>query len=500
MTTERRLSGFASLWRGPRFSVRTRITVSIGLLTALALTVAGVAVYALEAGRVRAATSASTEQEVAEFRQLQQGTDPATGRPFTDPNRLVELFLERNVPDDDEMLVAYDGVEPVAVSGVRGEGLLDDPRYRRAVGDLLDSGGSQTVSRTSHGNLQLTVVPVRNRSTSAALVIVRFLDRTEAALRETLRTYAVVAALALLLITAVAATQSGRLLAPLRALRRTAEEISATDLTRRIPEEDLSRRDDLFDLARTVNGMLDRLEAGFDAQRRFLDDVGHELRTPLTVIAGHLELMDPARPAEVADTRALALEETDRMARLVGDLILLAKSRRPDFLDLRPVNLSELTASIVAKARALGRRDWQVDAAGTGKVVVDAQRLTQAMLALADNAVKHTRDGDEVRLGSSYDGAVVRLWVSDTGAGVPAEDRELIFDRFGRSRRAPDDEGFGLGLSIVRAIAAAHGGRATVREARPGQTPPGALFEVEVPAGPPASSPDNPQDPAGKDR
>jgi two-component system, OmpR family, sensor kinase len=190
-------------------------------------------------------------------------------------------------------------------------------------------------------------------------------------------------------------------------------------------------------------------------------------------------------PGEVAETRALLLDEVDRMARLVGDLILLAKSDRPDFITLAPVGLGGLTADLLAKARGLGDRDWVLDATAEGPdgdpsgdtVLVDEQRVTQAVLQLADNAVKHTCPGDVVAIGSSYDGDVVRLWVRDTGPGVPVAHRAQVFERFGRSLVAPGDEGFGLGLSIVRAIAVAHGGAVTVEDA----VPAGAKFVITLP-------------------
>jgi signal transduction histidine kinase len=115
--------------------------------------------------------------------------------------------------------------------------------------------------------------------------------------------------------------------------------------------------------------MLDRLEAAFVGQREFLDDAGHELKTPLTVLRGHLELLDPDDPEEVAATRELLLDEIDRMSRLVGDLIVLAKSDRPDFLRTRPVDLSTLTTDLLTKARGLGPREWVLDGTGDGKVL-----------------------------------------------------------------------------------------------------------------------------------
>ncbi len=199
--------------------------------------------------------------------------------------------------------------------------------------------------------------------------------------------------------------------------------------------------------------MLERLDSGFTAQRQFLDDAGHELKTPLTVLRGHLELLDYNDPIELVETRDLLLDEVDRMSRLVGDLILLAKTRRPDFLVLVDVDLDHLTRALLAKARALGERDWQLDATGRARAVLDEQKLTQAVLQLADNAVKHTDPGDTIAIGSARERGRIRLWVRDTGDGIAPADREAVLERFGRSRVRPGDAGFGLGLSIVRAIA-----------------------------------------------
>src|SRR5690606_7559655 len=107
------------------------------------------------------------------------------------------------------------------------------------------------------------------------------------------------------------------------------------------------------DLSRTFNAMLDRLQRSFDTQRRLLDDVSHELRTPITIVRGHLELLDPSGPADVADTRDLAIDELDRMNVLVDDIALLVKTSRPDFLQSAPVDVAELTELVLAKARAL---------------------------------------------------------------------------------------------------------------------------------------------------
>ena len=455
-------------------SVRTRITATVALLVALTLAGAGLIVYAIEVDRIEEDTVREVQQELDEFARTQEnGVDPETNRPFADLESMMRVFLERNVPDDDELLVAWVGDAP-DVQSPDNDPLPSDPAFQDAARPLVTAGGSTRID-TDRGEVLITAQPTRQGDDTGALLVVNFLAEDRSELLDTMRTYAIVSALSLGLVTGLAAWQSGRLLAPLRTLRATAEEIGETDLSRRIPE---TGNDDITALTRTVNGMLDRLEAAFVGQRQFLDDAGHELKTPLTVLRGHLELLEAGDPAEVAETRELLLDEVDRMSRLVNDLILLAKSDRPDFVAFGDVDLGELTDDVLAKARALGPRDWRIDAAAEVVVRMDAQRVTQALLQLADNAVKHTGEGDTIAIGSSYDAGSVRLWVRDSGPGVAPADRELIFERFGRAAAAENDEGFGLGLSIVRAIAVAHGGTVEVTDAAPR----GSQFVITLPA------------------
>lgn len=461
-------------------SVRTRITAAVALLVTVALAGAGVIVHWIESRSIVSDTQREVEQELDEFVALQ-----ATGDFASIPD-LLEGFLVRNVPDDDELLVGWVGDRPIA--RFPGDDLVDDPAFRAAAAPLVTAGGT-TYLDTAEGEVRITSQPVRRGEQAGALLVVTYLAEDRDELLRTMRTYTVVALLSAVLVTGTAAWQSGRLLRPLRTLRVGADTIGASDLGRRLPE---TGNDDITALTRTVNGMLDRLEQAFAGQRQFLDDAGHELRTPLTVLRGHLELLDAASPEEVAETRALLLDEVDRMARLVGDLILLAKSDRPDFLDVRPTDVAALVAAVASKARALGEREWVLEASPTlpDALAVDGQRITQALLALAENAVKHTATDGRIAVGAALHGALLRLWVQDDGAGVAAEDRERIFGRFGRAVVPECDEGFGLGLSIVDAIARAHGGTSYVDP----HTRSGARFVLEVPAVLPAS-PDQPDQP-----
>ena len=449
----------------------------MALLVALALSAAGLIIYALGSAGIESDAQARADQEIEAFRDLEkEGPQPGPGDSFASVDQLLDVFLARTVPNHDELIVGWVDGGARSVSASEHQPLAEDPAFVALVNQNVEDGGTIRTD-SALGDLLVTVQPVQGRVSSGALVIVTFLDEAEDGLNGLIRTYAITALLSLIVITGLAAWQAGRLLAPVGRLSETAQEISATDLSRRLPE---TGNDDITALTRTVNGMLVRLEDAFVGQRQFLDDAGHELRTPLTVLRGHLEVLDQGDPKDVAETRALLLDELDRMSRLVGDLILLAKTGRPDFLEVRPVSLEPLTNTVLAKARGLGDRAWRLDGTGDAMVPMDEQRITQAVLQLADNAVKHTEPGDEIAVGSSIGSGRARIWVRDTGPGVPVEDHERVFDRFARSQVAEGDEGFGLGLSIVNAIAEAHGGTVTVEDA----VPTGACFVITLPLEP----------------
>jgi signal transduction histidine kinase len=233
--------------------------------------------------------------------------------------------------------------------------------------------------------------------------------------------------------------------------------------------------------------MLDRLEAAFRTQRDFIDDASHGLRTPITVVRGHLELLEDD-PEQRANTIALVTDELDRMARIVNDLLDLAKAQHPDFLDLEVVDVEALTLDVVQKAKALGSRAWRLEAGRSGRIVADRQRLTQALLQLAQNAVRHTTEGQTVRIGWDVAEGTARLWVTDEGPGIPPEEHGRIFNRFARASRMSQDGsgGAGLGLPIVRAIAEAHHGRVDLQSAS-GE---GATFTLILPVDQPVPAAD----------
>ena len=458
-----------------RFGLRARILLGhVGLL-AIAVIASVLVARQVLLVRLEERIDHELEQEVSELRILARGRDPRTGRPFgTNVRRVFEVFLERNIPARNEVIITYvDGRPFRRTRTLRAPPyeLEKDPRLIARWGRLRQT--DQGEISTPGGRVRFLAVPVlTGGALPATFAVAVFRDREEAELNDAFTALGGVG-LALLLAGSVLAWRlAGGVLRPVRAVTTTARSISETSLERRIPEQG---SDEIAQLAATFNEMLDRLERAFDAQRHFLDDAGHELRTPLTIVRGHLELLEED-PAKRRRTIELVLDEVKRMGRMVDDLILLAKSNEPDFLQFEPVNVATLTDELQAKASALGARNWRIDAVGRGIIVADRQRLTQAVMQLAQNAVAHTEEDAEIGLGSRVVPGEARFWVRDTGAGVAGEDRERIFERFERGPNA-NREGAGLGLAIVSAIARAHGGRIELD----GALGAGATFSITVP-------------------
>ena len=229
-------------------------------------------------------------------------------------------------------------------------------------------------------------------------------------------------------------------------------------------------------------------------ERQFIQDASHELRTPITVALGHAELVERAsRDPELADDARIVVDELQRLRRLADRLLLLATSEDPDFLSRSPVQVDQLLAETLQRWAPTVRR-WRLDPSEPATVVGDADRLGLALDALVENAVKHTRPGDEIRLGVRRRGDQVAIVVADSGTGMPAERLDGIFERFARLDRARsrDQGGVGLGLAIVQAIVQAHGGTVAVRST-PGA---GSVFEILLPLGvasnPPGARPGTP--------
>jgi signal transduction histidine kinase len=450
-------------------SARTRILGWMLVLVALALGASIAVARSLLIAQLDERLDRELAQEVSKFRAFAteyRGPD--------DVDALLRTYLREKVPDHNEtFFTIVDGRAARRVAA-------DSPARLDANAALVDRLADATApaygsAKTAAGRVRYAVVPVKVEGDPrrAQLVAAEFRDLERGEIDESMLVLALVGVGALIVAGVVGWFVAGRVLAPVRAVRTTADRISETDLTRRI---EVRGSDDIAQLARTFNSMLDRLEGAFATQRRFLDDAGHELRTPITVIRGHLEVMGDDPDDREAAMR-LVLGELDRMKRIVDDLVLLAKAREPDFVRPRELELAELTVELLAKARVLGERQWRIAALSEEAVLADGERLTQALAQLADNAVAHTEAGDVIEVGSAVRGGRVELWVRDSGPGVGDEVRERIFERFARGAGDGTPEGAGLGLAIVASIADAHGGRVRLDSA-PNQ---GAKFTLDIP-------------------
>ncbi|MEU1279082.1 ATP-binding protein [Streptomyces sp. NPDC005805] len=455
--------------RDRRISARVRILLWLLLMMAVALAAVATTTRSLLLRDIDHRINQLLTQETQEFGNfVPQGVDPNTGRTFTDPDTLLRVFLQRQYSDPDEELLGLirperGGLQVVRQSREIRSAVALHPD-RASLSAILDSDAASGVLSRPAGEVRWAKVPIDSPGSGrpAAFVVAFHADGEKALADDAFRTLLVISGVALLLTTGIGWVVAGRILAPVRVVRATAEKLTEQDLTRRIP---VQGRDDIAALAETFNAMLDRLERAFAGQRQFVDDAGHELRTPITIVRGHLEVMGDD-PAEQRETVRLVTDELDRMSRIVEDLLLLAKAERPDFVRPEPVQLGELTADVFVKARALGERDWVLGRVADREAVLDPQRITQAMVQLAQNAVQHTVPGARIEIGSRETGGAVELYVTDSGPGVQEQDAEVIFERFrrGTARRGARTSGAGLGLSIVRAIAEGHrGGRVELR-------------------------------------
>jgi two-component system, OmpR family, sensor kinase len=469
-----------------RPSVRAKVVAVVVAVTAIGLLAAGLLTHAIQSQQIMDNISEDFDQEYAELRTLAvNGVDPETGEAFHGAGRLMSVAMERNVPGTNEIFVSYlDGKHQLSNPPAWGRVVAEHPAVQDAVASLTPESErtfQREIDTPELGRVWFVVVPVTvaERQEVGAYVMASAIDQSLGPETAVMRTYAIVCSVALVLLGLFAWLVVSRLLRPLRQLSATATQVTETDLNQRVA---VATDDDLGELAGAFNTMLDRLSTAIETQRQFLDDAGHELRTPLTVLRGHLEVLDPDDPADVRETRDLLLDETSRMGQIVEELVLLAKAERSDFVTLVPLDLGRLMDDVHDKARALGARRWVVDARADVEVPADPNRLTQAVLQLADNAVKFTGPDDEVGIGTKvFDGPSgprVRLWVRDTGPGVPPEEANRIFDRFARGSTTGGAPGSGLGLAIVRAIAQGHGGDVAVERSDGG----GARFVMTWPA------------------
>jgi two-component system OmpR family sensor kinase len=342
-----------------------------------------------------------------------------------------------------------------------------------------------TISQGTH--MRVVSLPlITPRGPTGTLQVGLSLGLLDAAQRALASVLIVLALISMILAAWIARLVINRALAPLATATQIATTITkADDLSRRIPLN-VPPETEIGQLIEAFNNTLSRLENLFTTQRRFVADVSHELRTPLTVIKGEVGLMRKFH--EIDDDSLTSIEsEVDRLTRLVGNLLLLAQAesgRLP--LDLRPVELDNVVFEVFQQMKTLAGEKVNLQMTAIDQVTIsgDRDRLKQVFLNLLGNAVQYTPAGGAVNLSLDRVGEKVRVIISDTGPGIPAQDLPHIFERFYRgekSRTRSGSTGFGLGLSIAYWIVRNHGGSIDVNS-RDGQ---GTTFCVWLPITPP---------------
>jgi two-component system, OmpR family, sensor kinase len=473
----------STTWRAGLGSIRNRIVVGYVALIAVALIITLLVARVALVSRLDHDIDTRLADEVAQLEVIIAEGNPDTGAGFADAASLFDIHLRRVLPDDDGAFYTLVDGDPYLLS-------FDAPLDLSADTDLVaewaavETSTFQTVDSAA-GPVRLLIVPVELSNDSGMFVAATFTRDARADLDDVFRVLALVGALVLLASALIALTIAARVVRPIRELTAVTTSITEADLSARIPVEG---SDEIAELSNTFNAMMARLDAGFAAQRSFLDDVAHELRTPITIIQGHLDVLGDD-PVERAETTAVLTDELRRMNRYVDDLLVLAQAERPDFLRLADTDLDDLLDSIMAKVPGLGYREWVVESRVHSSAMLDEQRIVQAVLNLAQNAVRHSEDGSRIGIGiaelhhaDASDGRDdrdgFRLWVADSGTGVDPAIVDALFERHIRSASSRSDGGIGLGLSIVDAIAVAHGGRVSV-DSTAGE---GATFTIEFPA------------------
>jgi signal transduction histidine kinase len=272
---------------------------------------------------------------------------------------------------------------------------------------------------------------------------------------------------------------AGRAVRPIERVRTVAEDIEASDLSRRIGLDDGPT--EVVALAASFDAMLDRLQRAAEVQRRLVEETSHALRTPLSVLVTNADvvLADP-RPTMEAYRRGIERSRSaaTRLQAAVDDLLVDARGRARD-LDRRPADLVGLARGVVEDLRALaaGRGvEVTLTAPPTAECPVDVPTVTRALANLVDNAVRHAPPGTDVDVRVDAAGPAATITVTDHGPGIPPDQQHRVFERFWRGR--PNTPGTGLGLPIAHQVALAHGGDLTVRS--PTAAGDGAAFTLSL--------------------
>ena len=445
-----------------RFGLRLRVTAVAVLTVGMALSVSAVLLVGLVRSRLdTAATTAATLRARDVAALAEAGTLPQT--------------------------LALPGEESAFVQVVDESGAVI-----ASTGNIDGEPAVSTVRPSGAGPLTLTIpiapldqadamrVIVLNTTTSVGMVTVytgESLENADDTTAAVITVLAIGLPLLVLVVAAVTWWAVGRTLRPVRRITRTMADITASDLHRRVPVP--AARDEIAELAVTVNETLARLDTSVAQQRRFVADASHELRGPLAALRADLEI-SVTHPERTAwhDVARDTLSDVERLQHLTENLLLLARLDSHQQRPHQPVNLATVVAET---ARAIHRDDVELNVVGAKTPTIvdgDPEQLHRMIRNLVHNAEEHADHYITITLTKSD--TLVLLQVADDGPGVPAELRGTVFERFVRvdTARTRDTGGTGLGLAIVADVVASHHGSITVTDSDPH----GATFTVELPA------------------
>ncbi|WP_244175900.1 HAMP domain-containing sensor histidine kinase [Microbacterium oxydans] len=432
-------------WR----SVRGRTTLGATVVVAVALLIGAFSFYGVLSASIHGSTERAAEQRLDELAERSDGP----GRGGIDS--LEDEFVQLIGPDGSVRAASEDAREALGSAALP---VSDDPQTLTVDGERM-------------------LVVSDDLDDDQTLVLAVSMDDDAETLTTVATLLAIAVPLLLLLVAVTTWLVVGRALRPVERIREKVDGITAERLHQRVPVPETA--DEIAALATTMNGMLDRLDAAATAQRRFVSDASHELRSPLATIRQHAELAQ-AHPdvTSIGELAEVVSEEGLRLQGIVESLLLLARLDEGASTHDEAVDLDDIALGEVRRLRAAG---FDVDGSGiqAARVNGDPRLLGQLVRNLADNAVRHSRG--RVAIAVTPSGRHVFVTVEDDGTGVPAEERERIFERFVRldDARSRDAGGSGLGLAIARGIASSARGTLAVDDSRWG----GARFVVTLPLG-----------------
>lgn len=461
-------------------SIRFRLTVWYAGLLAGLVVLFGASVYIGLAHYLKRTLTDSLTKEARQVGETLLVNISLSGEAY-----VVDEIKEHLAPEINGVFVRVTrgNGSPLYTSGSPRDGSFDPGKVTVARDDLTEPSSriEQLVGGT---DLIVCAVPFTSRDGSRFLVEAGApLKQSESVLHGLLLTFALGLPLVVALAVAGGYVLMRRALAPVGEITRTAEQITSRNLSDRLPEAKTG--DELEALSTALNRMIARIEHSFRHINRFSADASHELRTPLTVLRGELEAIAqrPDLALDVRETIGSALEETERLSKIVESLLAISRLDAGEALMTRErFDLAELVTGTADQMRLLAE-DKQIalkcNAPGRVEVEGDPHRLKQIVVNLVDNAIKYTCEGGEVEISTVVVNDTAVFEVTDTGVGIPPESIPHVFERFYRVDKARSRQmgGAGLGLSIVKSICAAHQGRVSV-ESKEGK---GTRFTVELP-------------------